>query len=494
MMKSIRYFICFLVLGSFFALSDITAWAAPRVQPTDDPIVIVIDPGHGGQNLGTTQNGFEEKKMTLITAKAMYEELCKYDNVEVYLTRTEDVGMDLDTRAKYAKSVNADFLFSIHYNASEYHEFFGSEVWVSCEPEYNRWGYQFGIIQMQTMQDMGIFLRGVKTRINDRGTDYYGVIREAAALDIPAVIIEHCHVDEARDMVFCDTEEAQAELGRADALSVAKYFGLKSSELGVDYSSFSANELAKVPENGRVERTLIDESVPDVCQVDLKDANQRLGEVTFEVSAADYDGMLLYYDYSIDGGKTYSPRQPWPGCNIFDGTYTDTFSITIQFPTGTRPKVIFRAYNQFDFCKKSNEINFAVTLSHEEQEAIPANGQIVKESVSSENKEAEDGADSALENNAMIENVTSDIMENHIGTAEINSFTEDVSEEKPVSVLDFLKICLIIVVILFVIVIFSQMLADYMHGRRLRRRRRNTYHNIYIESLSEDGQHKKEIG
>ena len=108
--------------------SPMEAAAALRLQNTGEKVVVVIDPGHGGENLGTTENGHEEKSMTLVTALAMYEELLLYEGVEVHMTRTEDKDMTLKERAEFAKSVDADFLFSIHYNASEYHDAYGSEV------------------------------------------------------------------------------------------------------------------------------------------------------------------------------------------------------------------------------------------------------------------------------------------------------------------------------------------------------------------------------
>ena len=46
------------------------------------------------------------------------------------------------------------------------------------------------------MKDMGLFLRGVKTKLKNNGDDYYGIIRECTAQSIPSAIIEHCHVDE----------------------------------------------------------------------------------------------------------------------------------------------------------------------------------------------------------------------------------------------------------------------------------------------------------
>ena len=42
--------------------------------------------------------------MTMVTAMAMYEELLKYDNVDVYLTHTEDVNLSLADRAQLLKS------------------------------------------------------------------------------------------------------------------------------------------------------------------------------------------------------------------------------------------------------------------------------------------------------------------------------------------------------------------------------------------------------
>ena len=88
-----------------------------------EPVKIVIDPGHGGTNLGAQYNGFTEKYMTMVVANAMAEELKKYEGIEVYMTRTEDVELSLQQRADYAKSVDADFFFCLHFNMSENHTF-----------------------------------------------------------------------------------------------------------------------------------------------------------------------------------------------------------------------------------------------------------------------------------------------------------------------------------------------------------------------------------
>lgn len=92
--------------------------------------VIVIDPGHGGSNEGLNYDGFLEKDMNLVTAKAMQELLQQYDNTEVYITNPDKKDMSLKERAEYAKSVEADVMVSLHFNMSENHTMYGSEVWI----------------------------------------------------------------------------------------------------------------------------------------------------------------------------------------------------------------------------------------------------------------------------------------------------------------------------------------------------------------------------
>ena len=92
-----------------------------------EPLVVVIDPGHGGDNLGTDYLPIPEKDYDFIVAMYMKAYLEQYQDVKVYLTRTGDVAMSHKERAQFAKSVNADFLFSLHFNASIEHTYYGAE-------------------------------------------------------------------------------------------------------------------------------------------------------------------------------------------------------------------------------------------------------------------------------------------------------------------------------------------------------------------------------
>lgn len=434
----------FILLGVLVVspLFPLHVHGAERLQVVPERPVIVIDPGHGGNNQGTVEGEQDEKYMTMTTALAMYEELCLYDNVDVYLTRTEDKDISLKERAEFAKSVNADFLFSIHYNASENHELFGAEIWIPSKAPFNGYGYQFGYEFLSQLEERGLFIRGIKTRLDDKGRDYYGIIRESAALEIPAVILEHCHVDESRDSDFCDSEEDLITRGREDATAVAKYLGLKSSVLNVDYSEY---QLTEAEESVPVSGTLRDETSPDVCMIEFLKADYEKCSLSLTVSAADYDTPLLYYDYSTDGGITYSTRQPWPGSNALDGSYEDTFTLNLTVSDGSRPNVIVRAYNLFDLFTESNHYDSPKTFAYPKEtteEEVPVSQE--------ETFSPEDGSDAA-------EAV----------------FSKQAEEQREPGFMTFLEICLAVVILLFVILLISQAVSYHYRKKRRRQRRKD---------------------
>lgn len=362
------------LIVSVFVTVTLPGEAAYHFRQQNENIVVVIDPGHGGSNEGTTENGFCEKEMTLTTALALYDRLTQYDGVTVYLTRTDDTESSLADRAMFAKSVGADYLFSIHYNASETHELFGSEVWVPLTAPYNVYGYQFGCTLLSRLQEKGLFIRGIKTRKNDRGTDYYGILRESVALEIPAILIEHCHVDEVRDYPYCDTKEKQEAFGYEDAEAIARFLGLSSESLGIDYSGEPEDAfLQKVyamDTNTVVASTLQDTTAPEICSIERISEDYEGLEAVIQVSAADYDSPLMYYAYSLDGGLTYSPRQPWPGSNTLTGEYQDVFQVALQIPEETMPRICVKAYNQFEMTTESNVLE-GYMIFRRPQEEVP---------------------------------------------------------------------------------------------------------------------------
>ena len=298
-------------------------------------VIVIIDPGHGGENLGAQWNGRQEKDITLVVAKAMKQELQKYEGITVYMTREDDADLTLQERADFAEKKNADFLYSLHFNMSEYHTLYGTEIWVSAFGEGYSKGYAFGEIYLDKMTGLDLYNRGIKTRLNKKGTDYYGIIRTCTEYEIPSCILEHCFLDRPEDEGRHETEEKLQELGRLDATAVAQYFKLSSKELGVDYSDYQVSEIPVPTDVMKPDLT-----PPENCQVEILSVDEENAELTFSLTAKDSDSGMLYYAYSIDGGLNYSELNMWNG--------DDTIEATISIPYGKQMKLVCKALNGYD--------------------------------------------------------------------------------------------------------------------------------------------------
>lgn len=450
-MRKAYNFLLFFIVGSFlFLMLPENVWAEDfrYTLDTDGELIIVIDPGHGGNNLGADHNGFLEKEMNMVVANAMCEELAKYDGITVYMTHTDtETDMSIQERADFAASVNADFLFCLHFNMSPGNILFGSEVWVSAFGEENREGYRFSCVQMEVMEEMGLFIRGVKTRFNEKGTDYYGILRFCEEYDIPAALIEHCHVDHETDVVFCDSEEDLIAFGVADATAVAKYFGLKSDVLGVDYSDYPLKNLS--PGSLYVQA---DTSDPDICMIEKDYVDEERNVVGISVSAYDYDTPMLYYAYSIDGGETFTPYLPWPDTDVMERYSPDTFTFEIEVPYGVSPIVVVRAVNQYDRYTESNVLSGLPVFSYTPEELLS------DDNISDNNLSAGDAGDA--------------VSDGDVYTG-FKAPEKPVEKEEGFSVLHFLYLCLGIAGTLFVALLISNavILAKKRQKRKSRRRK-----------------------
>lgn len=94
-------------------------------------VVLVLDAGHGGSDpghLSSNPNHLAEKDLNLVITKLVGEYIDQYlMNVEVIYTRKDDHFVSLDDRVQKTNSSNANYLISIHCNASEKKHIHGTE-------------------------------------------------------------------------------------------------------------------------------------------------------------------------------------------------------------------------------------------------------------------------------------------------------------------------------------------------------------------------------
>ena len=80
---------------------------------------IIIDPGHGGKDPGTSYpKVVSEKDIVLRFARILKKHLSRNNNYRIFLTREDDSFISLSDRVKFAKSKNADLFISIHADAT----------------------------------------------------------------------------------------------------------------------------------------------------------------------------------------------------------------------------------------------------------------------------------------------------------------------------------------------------------------------------------------
>ncbi len=102
---------------------------AETLETAARPLVVVIDPGHGGHNTGALGvAGVHEKHLTLAMSQRLARLLDDNPSVRVVLTRDEDSFLDLADRTLFADAAGADAFVSLHCNASVSVEAHGIET------------------------------------------------------------------------------------------------------------------------------------------------------------------------------------------------------------------------------------------------------------------------------------------------------------------------------------------------------------------------------
>ena len=101
-------------------------------------LTIVIDPGHGGKDPGTSyQNLISEKEIVLNFSSILKKKLEKA-GYRVYLTRGADNFIELKERVKFAKRKGADLFISVHADASKYSSTRGFSVYTLSKKGLDR--------------------------------------------------------------------------------------------------------------------------------------------------------------------------------------------------------------------------------------------------------------------------------------------------------------------------------------------------------------------
>lgn len=184
---------------------------------------VFIGIGHGGSDPGAVANNTKEKDLNLSIGLACRDLLEKH-GVSVKMSRTKDENDPIGEEVKECNAYAPDLAVDIHNNAGGGD---GGEVF------YHYGGGKGKILAENILAEIvkvGQNSRGIKTRKNSQGNDYYAFIRNTSC---PAVIVECAFVDNARDLEILATESQRKSMGEAIAKGILKTLGVEiQSESG----------------------------------------------------------------------------------------------------------------------------------------------------------------------------------------------------------------------------------------------------------------------
>ena len=183
--------------------------------------LFVIDPGHGGDDPGAVANGIKEKDANLVEALAIRDELKKYNNVDVIMTRSTDKTLSLSARVtianKYVGKYEVVVFICNHKNAGGGNgiEIYGNTKNAQAKKLATAIGKQAKLIG-----------QNARNPLFKDGMGLY-VIKNT---DMAAILIESAFLDNKEDVKIIDTKAEQKAFGVAIAKGIADCYGLTKKD------------------------------------------------------------------------------------------------------------------------------------------------------------------------------------------------------------------------------------------------------------------------
>ncbi len=122
------------------ALPEPPGWALPKPAPLvpvkprgKGPMVVVLDPGHGGIDPGAERDGQSEAALMLTFARELKAVLLRDGGFSVVMTRDEDVFVPLETRISIAHQAGAQVFLALHADAIPEGEAVGATVYTLAD-------------------------------------------------------------------------------------------------------------------------------------------------------------------------------------------------------------------------------------------------------------------------------------------------------------------------------------------------------------------------
>jgi len=188
--------------------------ARQSAVPPGGAFKIMIDPGHGGHDPGTTGvSGREEREVNLNIALKLYEVLREDTRFDVRLTRSDDTFVELEDRSAMANEWQADALLSLHGNSFTDGTVSGTETYYEHENGRTLAEAVHGAV----VEAMGFEDRGVRENR----------LKVLSLSEVPAALVEVGYLTNGQQEAVLTGEEGAQRAALAIADGLKRYFGLE---------------------------------------------------------------------------------------------------------------------------------------------------------------------------------------------------------------------------------------------------------------------------
>jgi N-acetylmuramoyl-L-alanine amidase len=210
------------------------AAGTPIATPT-----VVLDPGHGGGETGAIgPNRLRESVLNLAVSDFAKSAL-QANGVSVVVTRPGDDRVVLATRSALVRKLRPAAFVSVHHNSTPDgpRDSPGTETYYQYRsPQSKRLAgliYEevFRALSAYPIPWVGQVDAGAKYRLNDRGGDYYHMLRETAGT--PSALAELAFISDASEADLLTRPEVQKVEGNAVARGILRF--LRTPDPGSGY-------------------------------------------------------------------------------------------------------------------------------------------------------------------------------------------------------------------------------------------------------------------
>jgi N-acetylmuramoyl-L-alanine amidase len=191
---------------------------------------VVIDPGHGGTEVGAVaENGVRESELNLTVARDL-RRILEGEGMQVSLTRDADYRLPIPTRADIVNALRPSLFISIHHNGGEAaaRDTPGTEVYHQVADEQSKrlsglvWEEVTRTLATYDVTWQGGSDAGAIYRRDRDGSDFYGVLRRTAG--IPSVLVEAAYLSNPAEADLLARPDVQSAEAQAIADAIERWF------------------------------------------------------------------------------------------------------------------------------------------------------------------------------------------------------------------------------------------------------------------------------